>query len=189
MAEVTFADRRKALEEEFFRKQNQRLVERLRLTRQADEAKQSLAEASGIHDDAVLSRLVELGIGAEAVAALALVPLVEVAWADGKIDARERRAVLVGAASTGVDSQGPAFELLEQWLSERPEPHLLEVWCDYVGSLCGSMTPEQRHQLKQEILGRARAVAEAAGGLLGLGSKVSKAEEGVLESLETAFQA
>jgi hypothetical protein len=174
MAEVTFADRRKALEEEFFRKQNQRLVERLRLTRQADEAKQSLAEASGIHDDAVLSRLVELGIGAEAVAALA---------------ARERRAVLVGAASTGVDSQGPAFELLEQWLSERPEPHLLEVWCDYVGSLCGSMTPEQRHQLKQEILGRARAVAEAAGGLLGLGSKVSKAEEGVLESLETAFQA
>jgi hypothetical protein len=36
-------------------------------------------------------------------------------------------------------------------------------------------------------MGRARAVAEASGGILGLGSKISKQEAQVLEDMERAF--
>ena len=44
-----------------------------------------------------------------------------------------------------------------------------------------------RGALKEDLLGRARAVAEAAGGLLGFGNKVSKSEQAVLDDLEEAF--
>jgi hypothetical protein len=37
------------------------------------------------------------------------------------------------------------------------------------------------------VLDRARAVATAAGGFLGLGAKISPAEEEVLRTLERAF--
>jgi len=182
-------DRRRALEEEFFRKENQRLAAELRLKRLTEEAKKEMAAASGIEDPAVLDKLVELGIGAETLAALTLVPLVEMAWADGKVDAPEHDAILGGAEASGVTPGTPAWALLKDWLENRPPPRLLSVWRDYIGALCDEMLPAQRRALKHEVLARARKVAEAAGGFLGLGRKVSREEEQVLKILETAFKA
>jgi hypothetical protein len=50
------------------------------------------------------------------------------------------------------------------------------------------MDAADRNRLKSELLGRARRVAEAAGGFLGLGSKVSRAEEAILTELAAAFE-
>jgi hypothetical protein len=181
-------DRGKALEEEFFRKENERLAAELRLKRLADEAKEGMRELSGITDDAVLDKLVELGIGAGTLAAMTLVPLVEVAWADGKMDDKERDAILKGAEAQGVTPGSDAFVLLQDWLANRPPPRLLSAWRDYIGALCEQMLPEERKKLKSEVLDRARAVAEAAGGFLGLGGKISAEEEQVYGILETAFK-
>jgi hypothetical protein len=49
-----------------------------------------------------------------------------------------------------------------------------------------SLQGAARDQLKSSSLGRARAVAEAAGGFLGLGS-ISAAEKKMLDQLERAF--
>ena len=181
-------DRRKALEEEFFSKENARLAAELRLKRMTDEAKAAMSRVSGIEDGPVLDKLVELGIGAGTLAAMTLVPLVEVAWADGKMDRKERDAILKGAEAQGVEPGSDAFALLEDWLANRPPPRLLAAWRDYVGALCEEMLPEDRKQLKREVLSRARAVAEAAGGFLGMGDKVSLEEEQVYGILETAFK-
>jgi hypothetical protein len=180
--------RRQALEEEFFRKENARLAAELRLKRMADESKAAMSRVSGIEDEAVLDKLVELGIGAGTLAAMTLVPLVEVAWADGKMDGKEKAAILQGAEAQGVEPGSPAFALLEDWLANRPPPRLLAAWRDYVGALCDEMLPEERKQLKREVLARAQAVAEAAGGFLGLGDKVSDEERQVYGILETAFK-
>jgi len=182
------ADRRQALEEEFFRKENARLAAELRLKRLAEESKAAMSRVSGITDDAVLDKLVELGIGGGTLTAMTLVPLVEIAWADGKVDAKEKAAILEGAASTGVETGGAAFALLEDWLENRPPPRLLAAWRDYVGALCEDMLPEERKELKREVLARAQAVAEATGGFLGLGDKVSDEERQVYRILETAFK-
>ena len=181
-------DRRKALEEEFFRKENARLAAELRLKRMTEEAKAEMSRACGIEDQAVLDKLVELGIGADTLAAMTLVPLVEVAWADGKMDAKERTAILQGAEAAGIEAGTPSHALLEDWLVNRPPPRLLGAWRDYVGALCDEMLPENRLKLKNEVLGRARTGAEAAGGFLGLGDKVSREEKQVYEILETAFK-
>jgi hypothetical protein len=73
-------DRRKALEEEFFRKQNEKLRERLHAQMERKDHRESLALAIGIRDAAVLDHLVALGLDGQTVAALGLVPLIEVAW-------------------------------------------------------------------------------------------------------------
>jgi hypothetical protein len=182
------ADRRKALEEEFFKKHNERLAAELRLKRLTEEAKAEIGRASGIRDEAVLDKLVDLGIGAPTLAAMTLVPVVEVAWADGKMDDGERGAILRAAEEEGIARGTPSFALLEDWLRNRPPPRLLSAWRDYVGALCEEMLPQDRRKLKSEVLSRARAVAKAAGGFLGLGSKVSAEEAKVFGILETAFK-
>ena len=50
----------------------------------------------------------------------------------------------------------------------------------------GELTPEAQESIRGTVLEHARAVAEAAGGILGLG-QISSEEEEVLRALEEAF--
>jgi hypothetical protein len=181
-------ERGRALEEAFFKKQHEQQLAKLRQEQQRAEAREALAAASGITDDpALLDRLVSLGIHAETLAALTLIPLVEVAWADGKMEARERDAVLRGAESSGITPGSPSYGLLEIWTHDRPAPDLLATWKAYIGALVEELSADQKWHLEERIIGRARAVAEAAGGFLGLGSRVSAEEEAMLGELQRAF--
>ncbi len=149
--------------------------------------RQELAEGTGIHDTALLDRLVALGIRAETLAALTLVPLVEVAWADGHMDAKERDAILAGAESTGIGRESLSYALLRIWTHDRPPSELFDVWSQFVTALAAELQGGERAAFREKILGRARAVAEAAGGFLGLGSRVSASEEATLTRLDAAL--
>ncbi len=120
-------------------------------------------------------------------AALSLVPLVEVAWADGTLDAKEQSALLAAAEQAGLSKDSASYRLLEEWFRERPSPKLLAAWKAYVAGLSRTLDVHAKHALKQDLLGRARVVAEAAGGFLGLGKRISSAEQAVLTELEQAF--
>ena len=187
MSDELLGDRRKALEESFFRKENEKLRARLATQKAEREAREELARESGISDEAVLDRLVKLGLSPETLAALSLVPLIEVAWANGKLDEKEREAVLSGAAASGVKDGSAAHHLLEGWLLQKPSPALRETWDGYIRALVSSLPVTAREALKHDLLDRARAVAEAAGGVLGLGS-ISKEEAAALERLERIFE-
>jgi hypothetical protein len=180
-------ERGRSLEEAFFKKESERLRRQIALKREQEEAREALAAASGLSDHDLLGRLAALGIRAETLAALTLIPLVEVAWADGKMDPREREAILRGAESSGIAKGSSSYGLLEIWTQDRPAPELLQHWQEYIRSLSSELSADQRWHLEEKILGRARAVAEAAGGFLGLGSKVSAEEESMLAELAKAF--
>ncbi len=180
-------ERGRVLEEEFFYKENQRLLEQLRQMKRMEESKEALAEASGITDDAILQSLLDLHIDVQTLAALALVPLIEVAWADDYLDEKEKQAILAAAHDSGFEKGQVAYEVLENWLTQKPKPKLLETWVEYIKELRGPLSEEEHKSLKASLLGRARSVAEASGGYLGLGFKVSKTETAVLKSLEEAF--
>ena len=182
-------DRGKSLEDEFFRREDQRLLQKLEQMRAAQTNREALAKAAGIGNPAVVDKLLELGVKAETVAALALVPLVEVAWADGELDRRERGAILDRARESGLAAGSVEHALLEAWLDRRPDPTLLTAWTHLVRGVSEQLGREESARLKANLLDRARAVATASGGVLGVGSKVSSAEAAVLLQLEGAFPA
>lgn len=177
----------RSLEEEFFARENARLLEQLREKSRTEERREALRSVVQTQDDGLLDRLVDLGIGPETVLALTLVPLTVVAWADGEMDDRERRAILKAAEERGVSPDSPGRQLLESWLDTKPGPRLVEVWKKYVRAIWAEFSEEERREMRRRSLDRARAVAQAAGGFLGLTSKISPAEQEVLEELEAVF--
>lgn len=187
MGKEGFSGRSSELEERFFREKDMESILALREKTATMERKKALAHASGIGHEELLDQLDQLQISAETVAALALVPLVAVAWADGKLDDKERAAVLAAARQNGLNDDHPAYNLLESWLQQKPDKRLSSVWYDYIGVLCKNLSPEAKAELGKELLGRTRAVAKATGGLLGLGSKISMSEQAVLDKLARAF--
>ena len=184
MEDHILGQRGRTLEEEFFRKEEAKLLERLRSQKQQQVTREALQQATGIRDQAAIERLLGMGLSLQTLAALALVPLVEVAWASGGVESQERKLILEAAKDVGLDSASQ--ELLASWLQHAPDRSLLEAWRSYVGTLCKDLAPAQREIMKKEVVGRARKVAGAAGGLLALG-KVSKEEQKVLGELEAAF--
>lgn len=180
-------DREHALEEVFFAEQDRALLRRLKEADERKSQKDALAAASGVTDDAVLERLVGLGVDAATLAALTLAPLVLVAWADGEVDARERAAVLSAAAEVGVEENGQGRKLLDRWLATRPPHNLITAWTDYIRAISPSLDEAAKRQLKADLLDRAHKVAGAAGGFLGVGSRTSSVEKEMLARLEKAF--
>ena len=188
MTDQPLGERRKSLEEEFFRKQNADLVARLRAERERGETRDLMAAASGIKDAAVLDRLLDQGMSPAAVAALALAPLVAVAWADHKLEDKERKAVLAEAESAGVTPGTPGHDLLQGWLTEEPPPSLMATWSDYASAMAAAFTPDQRREFREALIARATAVGNAAGGgFAGIGSKLSSTEQSTLKRIETAL--
>jgi hypothetical protein len=187
MADEFLEERRRALEEQFFRKQEQAILERMRAAQAQQTAREVLAQASGIQDTGVLDRLLGLGVQADTLAAMSLVPLVAVAWADGTLDEPERRAVVTALESASIMAGSPAGQLVQSWLTSAPPATLLEAWKTYTAALCRQLSAAECDSLRRSVLDRARAVAETAGGFLGLGKKTSSAEEGVLQTLGKAF--
>ena len=100
-------DREKALETEFFRRQEQELLGQLRARITAESEKRELADELSVSDPDLLDELVKLGIEAETITAMSLVPIIAVGWADGKLDDRERDAIL-SAAVPGAPVNQPA---------------------------------------------------------------------------------
>ena len=179
-------DRRRGAEEAFFAKQNEALRVQLRATGPAETARTQVAAASGIRDGAVLAALESLNVGPEGAAALSLIPLVAVAWADGDVSSAERDALLSAATDAGLAKDSPAYGLFAGWLDTKPSGLLLSRWEDYAASMSASMAVGERAAFRAELLDRARAVATAAGGFLGFG-RVSASEEAVLGRIEAAL--
>jgi hypothetical protein len=175
------------LEREFFYKEDQKLIQKLREMKQMQETREALAQVSGINNETVLNRLVELQVRPETVAALALVPLIEVAWADGNLDEKERMAVLQATDHLGSTDSNADRVLLEEWLKQKPDPKLMDAWLVYIQGLCQELGATEINLLKQELVGHARQIAEASGGLLGLTKKISSQEEDALARIEKAF--
>lgn len=179
-------DREKALEDSFFFKQDQQLLDKLKKNVERDKEKEALKTASGIENDAVLDVLLDAGINAKTAATVTLVPLVVVAWADGAVQPKEREAILQGAAESGMSEGDPAYKLLNVWLNEPPSDSLFNAWKGYIQALTQEIGPEQAEQLKRDIVGRVQHVAKVAGGVLGL-AKVDAAERKAMQEIAAAF--
>jgi hypothetical protein len=182
-----FEQRRKGLEDAFFKERDQQLLAKLKSELETLEERQKISHVSGIVDQKVLLDLVQAGVRAETLAAVALVPLVEVAWCDGSVAAEEREAVLNAAANQGIKPDSASYELLKRWLDERPDRRIASAWRDYVHELARLMPKGSVAAMKKNMLDRCTRVASAAGGFLGLAT-TSKQEQAKIDELAKAWQ-
>lgn len=175
--------RGKALENAFFAQRDQELLDAFQIKLDAEQ----LSELTGITDPEVLEHLEQAGVTSQTVAALGLVPLVEVAWADGRMQEAEQEAILEAALKSGIAEGSPSRRLLQTWLVSPPPADLREGWKAYVASLKETMSDAALRSVKAGVMGRATDVAKAAGGLLGIGA-IGPLEKKTLADLEAAFE-
>ena len=183
MERNTLNDAGKGLEDAFFAKENARLLQQMRDKAKQQERRAAMREVVRVNDDALIDNLIALGLEPGTVLALQLVPLAAVAWADGQIEPRERDAVLKAAAAQGIATDSVAGQLLNNWLVQQPGAELVDAWKRQMRALLPLLSPNEREQIRASALERARSVAEAAGGFLGLTSRISPQEKAVLDGL------
>lgn len=180
-------DRRQALEDQFFKDVEAKKVARVQAELAAKNERVDLSDASGIEDEQLLDALMKLDVHAGDMTAMALIPLVRVAWADGTIQDKEREAVLKAAHDQGVTEGSHSHTLLQSWLDDQPGSTLYEAWARYVEAVVEHISTNDAETLKDSILGLAHDVASAAGGILGIGT-ISASEEAALDAISDAFK-
>jgi len=182
-----FRQREIGLEEAFFKERDRHLMEKLRSELSAFEERQKLAHVSGIVEEHVLASLEQAGVRAETLAAVGLIPMVEVAWCDGNVAPEEREAVLNAAVAQGIHPDSAAYDILNHWLDQRPDPHIIQAWKEYVHEMSRLMPKESLASMRKHMLDRCTRVAAAAGGFLGL-STISKHERDKIGEFAKAWE-
>jgi hypothetical protein len=172
-----FAERGRALEEEYFRKKDRELIEKLRRSSEADQVRGELSKQTGITDPAMLADLQELGLTADTVALLPLVPVVELAWAEGGITPAERQMVLSLARSRGITEGSPADNRLNVWMASRPSPEQFAKATRVMSALLDSGAPVAKDLTADQLVQYCEQIASASGGLFGLPFRAVSMEE------------
>jgi hypothetical protein len=180
---------RQAMHDAFFADRDQELLEYLGQVGlgEQQQRRDALQQAAGVKDPEVLTRLEQLGVGPSAMTAFALLPLVRLAWADTQISQGEFAALLKAAEEDGIVYGTPSYRLLSRWLDERPSEPMIEAWIAYAEALSKELDETSLEVMRQATIERAKRIAQASGGILGLGDKTSHDERNALLDLQRAL--
>jgi len=182
MSSDAFQTRGQSFEEGYFRNKDAEVVDKLRHIFQTKLDKDALRAATGITNDEVLERLVAVSIRGEMLAVFKLYPLVEIAWADGRVDQSEADAVLAAAVKVGIPQTGEAIDRLKDWLKRGPNDDARAVWKMFAAELRKTLSPAELAEFRDDLLKFANSVARASGGFLGL-MQVDAREQRIIDAI------
>ena len=185
-----FAEREHALEEGYFQQRDHQLIERMRKAAAAEVERAALERSTGLSDPALLQELVELGFTFATASLLPLVPVLEVAWAEGGISPAERELIEKLAHSRGIDDASPAGGLLRQWMTIRPDDKVFRRAGRLIAAMLGSASHKAFGLTAQELVAYCEKVAEASGGIFGTRLRsVTPEERALLTRIATDLNA
>jgi hypothetical protein len=188
MAEYdAFSERKKAHEEDYFRKKDRELIEKMKETAAADRAKRDLGAKTGIVEPAVLQELHELGFTPETVVLLPLVPVVQMAWAEGGVTPAERKLLGELARARGVAEGSAADHQLSEWMTTRPGTDVFAKASRLIRAMLDAGSQEGDRLSADDVIRQAESIASASGGMFGIG-KVSAEERAMLARLATELK-
>jgi hypothetical protein len=176
-----FAERGRSLEEEYFRRKDKELIEKMRKTAAAEQVRSDLARRTGLIDPELLKELDELGFTPDTVILLPLVPVIQVAWAEGGVSDAERRLIVKLARARGVAESTPADAQLTQWLDRRPSDRVFAGATRLIRAVLD--TPGHGDFTADDLVKQAESIAAASGGMLGIIGRVSAEERAILSTL------
>jgi hypothetical protein len=161
--------RKRKLEEEYFRKQDQDLIEKMRRAAATARTRQELEAKTGLHDPELLNDLQALGFTPETVALLPLIPLVQTAWAEGGVSPAERALIVDFARRRGIQSGTVADGILAEWLTDRPSADVFRRADRLIGALLAAGSGASADLTADDLVKYCEGIAAASGGILGIG--------------------
>lgn len=182
MSHDAFEARGRSLEDAYFRSKEAETVEKLKQVFQARLDREALRKA-GLTSEEVIDRLLAVSVRGELLSAFKLFPLVEIAWADGRVDAKEAAAVLDAAVNVGVPKDSEMYRSLKDWLDRGPTDDGRKAWRMYAAELRKTLSPAELASFRNDLLAFANKVARASGGVFGMLGVVSPGEQRVIDEL------
>lgn len=187
-----FSDREKAMEANYFRQQDAKLLERLRANASLDDIAVALGDKLRIENPDLLERVRALGITADTAPAFLLTPLVEIAWAEGSASKKEKQAVLRLTQERGIEEGSIAYAQISEWLAVRPPDTLFDTAYEVMQAGFAVLPHSEREERIERIIEACHKVAEASESqvakLIGLESGVSEFESTLLETIKRKLQ-
>jgi hypothetical protein len=177
-----------AQESAYFHQKESELLDHLRREKGLEAERQQIAEEIGMADQSILQDLQELGYTRETVMLLPLVPLVQVAWADGELSLRESERIRELANIRGLAEGTPAFDLLERWLGRGPSDEFFLRTLRVIRNLFSVLRSEELEAVKQDLISCCTYIAQGSGAILGLGNTIGSSEQKLLADIATALE-
>ncbi|MGH9799038.1 MAG: hypothetical protein ACRD82_01605 [Blastocatellia bacterium] len=174
-----FAERERWLEEEYFRKQDQLLIEKMHQSQTQEADRQRLAEITGLKDADIIAALQDLGYSSETVELLHMLPLVELAWVGGSPTDKHRKAIIKIARMRGITENSLLDQKLLQWLDEKPSEQLFETSLHATRLMLEALPPEERKHRRDDLLAHCNQIAHVLFGRL-WGHEVVQEEEQII---------
>jgi hypothetical protein len=180
-----FAQREHWLEEEYFGRKNQELIQKLRERREREDDRRKMAEMLGVDDQEVLEALQDLGYSSETIQLLHIVPLVEVAWAEGGVADREREMIFKIAEARGIQPDSVAHEMLSHWLENKPSERFFDNSLRAIRVLFDLLPEERRQAGRRDLIAYCSQIASVvASGIFGRGG-VNDEERALIARIAT----
>jgi hypothetical protein len=137
-------------------------------------------------DEELADALKALGMDPASWRSLPLLPLVQVAWADGEVQEAERDLIL-DLAEDRFHLEDEGRRVLRNWLHHRPSQAYVHRGQEVLLTLCQRAEGFDGEQGLADVIEFAKDVARAAGGYFGFGA-ISSAEADAIDEIAAALQ-
>lgn len=154
------------------------------LRRKLEDASNKLAQQRAISDtlqvddQQLAERIQALGFDGDSARVFDLLPLIHVSWADGKVQHNERATILAVLEARGIRPGSEGCLLVETLLEREPSRSFWDASLKLLRDLLA-----QRSEGAESVVDLCVRVAEASGGLLGVGNKISSDERELISQI------
>jgi len=179
-------ERGRTLEDDYFRKKDQELIEKIRSAAAAVRSRVEMGQKVGIMDPETLAELEALGFTPDTVVLLPLAPAVQMAWAEGGVSAAERGLIVKLARSRGIEEGSVADQTLAEWMNVRPGNQVFEHATRLIRAMLASPGADQ--VTADDLVTHYESIAAASGGILGM-NRISAEERLLLTALAKQLKA
>jgi hypothetical protein len=179
-------ERGRALEDEYFRRLDRARLDRARRTSALDDERDAITALTKLAAPDVWA-LQARGFTPDTLALLPLLPLVQVAWADGGVSDAERALIVQFARTRAIPEGSAADRQLAAWLAEQPRPEMVSDSSRLVGEMFERAAGVVDGLAADELMEYCERIATVSGGFLGL-APISVDERELLTRIAQALK-
>jgi hypothetical protein len=181
------SDQGRKREEDYFRKRDRELIERMRQAAAAEQSRRELEAKTGLQDPEMLRDLQELGFTPDTIALLPIVPILQVAWAEGGVSEAERKLIVQLVRARGIAAGSAADRQLNEWIERRPSADVFSSATRLIRAMLDRQTEAVGDLSADDVIKYSESIASASGGLFGIG-KISAEERATLAQIAAALK-